>query len=69
MERAREHIRQLEFELGTFLKGNPHKVGTNRDPATRRLIYYVISVEEVPERVSLIAADVLHIGAHDAPTK
>jgi hypothetical protein len=59
VERAREHIRQLEFELGTFLKGNPYEVGTKRDPATRRLIYYVIGVEEVPERISLIAADVL----------
>ena len=58
-ERARKHLRDLESEIKAFLGSNPYRVGIKRDPQTRRLIYYLTSVEEVPESISLIAADVL----------
>jgi hypothetical protein len=57
--RARKHISDLEQELKAFFSTNPYKVGVKRDPKTRRLIYYLTDVAEVPEQVSLIAADVL----------
>jgi hypothetical protein len=59
VQRAREHIRDLEIEVRSFLGTNPYRVGTKRDPQTRRLIYYLVEVRPVPERIGAIVGDVL----------
>ena len=59
IKRAKEHVADLERELRAFLNGNPYKVATRRDPQTRKLIYYVSSVEPTPDCLPLIAGDTI----------
>lgn len=49
----------MNIEIGRFLKTNPYKVGTKRDSQTRKLVYYLTSVELVPSSVALIAGDAI----------
>ena len=60
IERAKEHVRNLEAEIRSFFMTNPYVVGTKRDPQTRKLIYYLVSVREIPVRLSVITGDALH---------
>lgn len=57
IERAKHHVGDLQAIIGAFFKTNPYKVSAKRDPQTRRPIYYVSSVESVPEPIALIAGD------------
>lgn len=59
--RAKCHIADLETELRAFLNGDPYPygVGVKRDPESRRLIYYVASVRETPDKIALIAGDAI----------
>src|SRR6266480_3756160 len=57
--RATDHQRALEEEVRAFLDSSPYRVATKNDPASRRLIYYVESVQDTPVRISSIAGDVL----------
>jgi hypothetical protein len=57
--RARKHVAELEGALAAFHATVPYKVEVKRDPATRRLIYYVAGVEPVPAEVTHITSDVL----------
>ncbi len=57
IKRAKEHIADLDREIRQFLETNPYKVGTKRDPASRKLIYYLTSVQPTPESLPLIAGD------------
>jgi hypothetical protein len=41
IKRAKEHITELESQLRAFFDSDPFKVGTKRDPDTRKLIYFV----------------------------
>jgi hypothetical protein len=59
VERPKCHIADLERETRAFLESNPYRVGTKRDPDSRKLIHYVTSVEASPERLPLIAGDAL----------
>jgi hypothetical protein len=59
IKRAKEHVSDLERELGAFLDANPYKVGAKHDPQTRKLIYYVTSVEPTPDCLPLIAGDAI----------
>lgn len=59
VKRAKEHIADLGREIRRFLDTNPYKVGAKRDPQSRRLIYYVSSVEPTPGSLSLIAGDAI----------
>jgi hypothetical protein len=58
-ERAKEHIRDLKTEIGAFFSKNPYKIGAKRNSQTRKPIYYVTDVAEIPERISAIVGDVL----------
>lgn len=60
IERAKEHFRDLEVEVRSFLMTNPYIVGTKHDPQTRKLIYYLLSIREPPLRMSTIAGDLIH---------
>ncbi len=59
IKRAKKHVLDLERQLRAFLCTNPYKVGTKRDAESRKLIYYVVSVEPIPECVPLIAGDAI----------
>lgn len=59
IERAKEHVADLERQLGAFLGSNPYKVGAKHDPQTRELIYYVASVDQTPDSLSVIAGDAI----------
>ena len=67
VKRAKEHISDLEQQLRGFIESNPYKVGAKQDPQTRKLVYYVTSVEETPECLPLIAGDAIQnlMGALD----
>ncbi len=59
LDRARKHAADLRQELQAFLALNPFEVGARRDPDTRKLVYFVWSADGVPDRLALIAGDVL----------
>jgi hypothetical protein len=59
IQRSRKHIDDLRAVLDTFGKSVPYKVGFRRDAATRKGIYYVSHVEEVPPEIALVAADAI----------
>lgn len=60
VERSREHVRTLEAEVRSYLSSNPYVIGTKRDPESRRLIYFLVSVQPTPHRVSAILGDTIH---------
>ena len=59
INRAIDHQCSLEEEVRAFLSSGPYRVATRTDPATRRLIYYVQSVQDTPVGISSVAGDVL----------
>lgn len=60
IERADEHIANLDNALRWFIKSNPYKVATKRNSQTRRLIYYLASVAGIPFGIPLITGDILN---------
>ncbi|HWR86800.1 MAG TPA: hypothetical protein VN277_00080 [Acidiferrobacterales bacterium] len=60
VERAMEHFRELGTEVRTYLDANPYVLGTKRDAESKRLIYYLISVQPTPLRISAILGDTIH---------
>lgn len=59
LKRAKEHVVALDREVRKFFETTPYKVGTRRDPQTRKLIYYVTSVEPSTDCLPLIAGDAI----------
>lgn len=59
LERAKQHARDLKGLHDRFIKSNPYKVGTKRNPLTRKLIYYVTSVEQPGDVIATAVGDVL----------
>jgi hypothetical protein len=57
IKRAKEHIEDLERQLLAFLDTKPYGVGTEHDPDTRKLAYYVSCVHPIPESIALITGD------------
>ncbi len=60
VERAKQHIRQLDTELRAFFDARPYVVGAKRNPQTRQLVYYVSSVRDTPISIATMTGDVLH---------
>ncbi len=59
VERAKEHIVQLEKILGIFLESDPYKVVAKRDSQTRKPIYYVGNIKHTPALITTISGDIL----------
>ncbi len=59
IERAKEHISDLQNRIQAFLNANPYQIGTKRNPQTRQLIYYLTSVQEPPLMLAAIAGDIV----------
>jgi hypothetical protein len=57
--RAKQHIADLNLGLKTFLDSKPYVVRAQRDPQTRRPVYYLADVREVPPVISLLAGDII----------
>jgi hypothetical protein len=57
VERARQHIRDLETAIHAFFNTNPYVVSTKRNPQTRQLVYYVVSVRDTSPVIPIIAGD------------
>jgi hypothetical protein len=60
VERAQEHFRDLEAEARSYLASTPYVIGTRRNPGSRRLIYFVASVQPTPPRISAVLGDTIH---------
>jgi hypothetical protein len=60
VERAEEHIADLDVAIGAFLDSKPYEIEAKRNPDTRQLIYYVTRVEDIPARISLLAGEAIH---------
>ncbi len=50
---------ETSYSVASRFDANPYKVGAKHDPQTRKLIYYVASVEPTPECLPLIAGDAI----------
>ena len=59
IERAKQHIVDLDGTLRAFYDSNPYRVSHKRDPQSRKLVYYVKSVEATPPRIALVAGDAI----------
>lgn len=59
VERAKVHAAELEREIRRFFDAMPYKVGTKRDPQSRKLIYYLTSVDPTPSCLALISGDAI----------
>jgi hypothetical protein len=59
IERAKQHIRDAQTAVQSFFDATPYAVGTKRNPQTRQLIYYLVSVAELPNSIAAITGDVL----------
>jgi hypothetical protein len=59
VERAKQHIVDLNLRLKEFLDSNPYVVRAQRDPQTRRPVYYLAAVRDVPPIISLLAGDIV----------
>src|SRR5260370_31007312 len=60
IERANKHIADLDVARRAFHETKPYAVSTNRDPQTRRLIYYATKVDPTPIPLASAAGDILH---------
>jgi hypothetical protein len=59
IERAKKHVADLDAAIRAFLDSKPYKVGAERDPDTRKMVYYVVHVEDVHTDITQIAGDAL----------
>ena len=60
IQRAEEHIAQLDAEVQSFLNTEPYRVEREPDPKTERVILYARNVKQPPVRFGIIVGDVLH---------
>lgn len=59
IERARQLKEELQKEIKSFFDSQPYKIDTKSDSQSKRLIYYLIKADEVPEKIALITGDII----------
>jgi hypothetical protein len=59
IERANEHISDLESRFGAFRDTEPYRLRTKKDANTGEIIYYVEIRSDIPEQFSVIAGESL----------
>jgi hypothetical protein len=59
LDRAKSHISETEISIRAFMDAKPYVVSTKRDPQSRRLVYYLSTVREPPDKLSAIIGDAL----------
>lgn len=57
--RAKQLKEELQKEVKSFFDSQPYKVDTKSDPQSKRLIYYLVKADEVPEKITLITGDII----------
>ncbi|HEX6482945.1 MAG TPA: hypothetical protein VF043_29220 [Ktedonobacteraceae bacterium] len=57
--RAKQLKEGLEHALHAFFASQPYKIDTKTDPQSKRLIYHVTKVDEVPDEIALITGDII----------
>lgn len=60
VERAKEHIRDLQGERDAFLGGNPYRITAEFYPEHGATAYFMDKFSPIPQSISLIAGDTLH---------
>lgn len=67
IKRAKMHCAELERAIQIFMTTKPYKVGFTHEAESRKLVYFVSSVEPPPESLPLIAGDAIQnlMGALD----
>jgi hypothetical protein len=60
IERAKEHIRELESEIREFLGSDPYAVVKHDEGAGGDLVYSLRAVKQPPQRWALIIGDAVH---------
>ena len=62
IERAKQHILDLQSNIKTFRNSKPYEIVSKIEPKTiaDRLHCYAIKVDPVPYRVSAVAGDAIH---------
>lgn len=60
LERAKEHIRQLEAEIRSFHERKPYRIVVEEEPQSRDLIYRVKVKEQPSPRWATIIGDIVH---------
>jgi hypothetical protein len=60
IERANKHISDIDAASRAFFDAKPYKVATKRDPETRKMVYYLSSVDPVPASLATAAGDTIH---------
>jgi hypothetical protein len=59
LNRAEKHFVELKTEISSFLATEPYKVTSKLDTNTKRRIYYISSVKEIPENISLTTGEII----------
>ncbi|HEV2350036.1 MAG TPA: hypothetical protein VG028_09360 [Terriglobia bacterium] len=59
IERAKQHIRDLEVALIAYMESDPYGMAAERDQQTGAFQYVVADIKEIPPAFSLISSDVL----------
>jgi hypothetical protein len=59
IERANKHIIDLNSAVRSFLDSNPYEVRAERDPQTRKPVYYLARVDATPVCLATIAGDAI----------
>jgi hypothetical protein len=60
IKRAKEHIDDLEIAIRDFRNTEPYRTDSKPDYNTTTIIHYVSHIEDVPERIPLVAGDAIH---------
>src|SRR5258708_29911434 len=60
INRANEHLADLEVEIGRFYATKPYDFRVERDPKTGEGVCYLTRCDDIPAKVSIIAGDVIH---------
>jgi hypothetical protein len=62
IERAKQHIRDLDAAISAFLRDHPYTLGAKPHPMSqiRHTTLYVAEVKAVPDDISLIIGDAIH---------
>jgi hypothetical protein len=62
IERAKEHVRDLDAAIGDFLRDEPYRLGAKPHPVVEinHTTLYVAEVKPAPGRLSLLMGDAIH---------
>ena len=60
VERAKQHLRDLEVARDSFIKSKPYRIESKPDPQTGYNVFYITDLQATPAEIGLVAGDVIH---------